>query len=163
LRKVSPIFMICFISLIGSLGFIPGMLRELQGWSFSQLTPTAIWGILFGTLITCVVGHYFLIYGLSKINAEETGLFAYIDPVSAYLFLQKGYEVVALDNFSTGYRQPLEVLQEKFGQEKMRFYEADLTSDISSVFDKEKNIDAVVHYAAHCLVDESMKNPVKYF
>lgn len=40
-----------------------------------------------------------------------TGAGGYIGSVATYVFLEKGYEVVALDNFSTGYRKPLEVLQ----------------------------------------------------
>lgn len=92
-----------------------------------------------------------------------TGAGGYIGSVSAYLFLQQGYEVVALDNFSTGYRQPIELLQQKFGKEKFRYYEQDLKGDFSAVFEKEKDITAVVHYAASCLPDESMKDPEKYF
>lgn len=92
-----------------------------------------------------------------------TGAGGYIGSVSAYLFLQKGDEVVVVDNFTTGYRQPLELLQEKFGKDKIRFYEVDLRSDLSPIFQKESNIEAVVHYAASCMVDESMKNPEKYF
>lgn len=90
-----------------------------------------------------------------------TGAGGYIGSVAAYLFLQNGYEVVALDNLCTGYRGPLDVLKEKFG-EKFRFYESDLLNS-SSVFQKEPGIEAVIHYAASCLVDESMKNPGKYF
>lgn len=92
-----------------------------------------------------------------------TGAGGYIGSITAYLFLQKGYEVVALDNFSTGYKKPLEILQEKFGQDKLRFYQANLQEDLSSVFEKEKNIEAAVHFAANCLVNESMENPQKYF
>ncbi len=92
-----------------------------------------------------------------------TGAGGYIGSVATYLFLQKGYEVVAVDNFMTGYRQPLQLLQEKFGKGKLRFYENDLRRDLSPLFDKEQGIDMVVHYGASCLVDESMKNPQKYF
>jgi len=92
-----------------------------------------------------------------------TGAGGYIGSVATYLLLQKRYEVVALDNFSTGYQQPLCLLQEKFGKDKLRYYEADLRDDISSIFRKEKDIKAVIHYAASCLVDESMKMPEKYF
>ncbi|MBI4226107.1 UDP-glucose 4-epimerase GalE [Candidatus Roizmanbacteria bacterium] len=111
-----------------------------------------------------------------------TGAGGYIGSVATYLFLQKGYEVVAIDNYSTGYRQPLEVLQKKFSKDSLRLYEADLENDLSpipnqsrlkrdgtgsssldSIFEREKNISAVVHYAASCLVDESMKKPEKYF
>jgi len=92
-----------------------------------------------------------------------TGAGGYIGSVATYLFLQKGYEVVAIDNFTTGYRQPLEALQEKYGDEKFRFYETDLKSDLNKILNKEKKIEAVVHYAASCSVNESMENPQKYF
>lgn len=91
-----------------------------------------------------------------------TGAGGYIGSVATYLFLQKGYEVVAVDNISKGFRQPLEELQKQFAPEKLRFYEEHV-ANISSVFEKEKNIDAVVHYAAFCSVDESMKHPHRYF
>lgn len=91
-----------------------------------------------------------------------TGAGGYIGSVASYVFLQNGYNVIAVDNFTTGYRQPLEILQKKFGNETLKVYEADLKA-ISTVFAKEKHIDVVVHYAASCLVDESVKNPYKYF
>lgn len=92
-----------------------------------------------------------------------TGAGGYIGSVSTYLLLQKGYEVVALDNFSTGYQEPLKLLQDKYGKNKLRYYSVDLRSDLTLVFQKEKDIKAVIHYAASCLVDESMKIPEKYF
>lgn len=92
-----------------------------------------------------------------------TGAGGYIGSVATYLFLQKGYEVVGLDNFSTGYKKPLELLREKFGQSRLRYYEFDIKKDLSPIFEKEPGISAVLHYAAHCLVDESMKKPQKYF
>jgi UDP-glucose 4-epimerase len=92
-----------------------------------------------------------------------TGAGGYIGSVATYLFLEHGYEVVVLDNFSTGHKKPLELLQKKFGQDKLRFYEVNLKDDLSQILDKEKNIIAAVHFAASCLVNESMENPQKYF
>lgn len=92
-----------------------------------------------------------------------TGAGGYIGSVAAYTFLKNGYEVVAFDNFTTGYHQPLELLKEKFGDKQFRFIEGDLHTDLPRLFETEKNIEAVVHYAASCLVDESVKNPAKYF
>lgn len=92
-----------------------------------------------------------------------TGAGGYIGSVTAYLFLQKDYEVVAIDNFCTGFEKPLQFLQKKFGKEKLRLYKLDLKQDLSKVFEKEKDIKAIIHFAAHCSVDESMKNPQKYF
>ncbi|MDO8610202.1 MAG: UDP-glucose 4-epimerase GalE [bacterium] len=92
-----------------------------------------------------------------------TGAGGYIGSVATYLLLQKGYKVVAIDNFATGYKQPLEFLQNKFGKDTFIFYEVNIQTNIDHVFEKETNIDAVLHYAASCLVDESVKNPQKYF
>ncbi len=91
-----------------------------------------------------------------------TGAGGYIGSVAADLFLSHGYEVVGLDNFQTGYKEPLELLKNKYPN-KFRFYEIDLKNDLSPIFKNEDNILAVVHYAASCVVDESMKNPFKYF
>lgn len=92
-----------------------------------------------------------------------TGAGGYIGSVATHLLLSKGYEVVGLDNFTTGFRGPLELLQEKYGKEKLRFYETDLSADLSPIFSQEKDIEAVLHYAASCSVNESMENPGKYF
>lgn len=92
-----------------------------------------------------------------------TGAGGYIGSVAAHLLLHKGYRVVALDNFSTGYREPLELLQEMFGEDKLVWYETSLGEDLSPIFQKEKSIEAVLHYAAFCSVNESMENPGLYF
>lgn len=91
-----------------------------------------------------------------------TGAGGYIGSVATYLFLLQGYEVVAIDNFCTGYRQPLDLFKQQFDG-RFRYYETDLKSLDQNFFKKEEGIEAVVHYAASCLVDESMKNPGKYF
>lgn len=91
-----------------------------------------------------------------------TGAAGYIGSVATYLFLQKGYRVVAVDNFTTGYRAPFEFFKGQFG-DKFTFYEENLQNPHLEVFKKEKDITSVVHYAASCLVDESMKHPEKYF
>jgi len=91
-----------------------------------------------------------------------TGCGGYIGSVSTDLLLSKGYEVVGIDNFQTGYKEPLELLQKKY-PEKFRYFEADLKGDLSPIFEKEDDIFAVIHYAASCLVDESVRDPGKYF
>ncbi len=92
-----------------------------------------------------------------------TGAGGYIGSVSTDLFLKNGYEVVAIDNFSTGYKNALEYLQKKHGAERLKLHEANLQDNLDGIFEKEKNASAVVHYAANCIVDESMKNPEKYY
>jgi len=91
-----------------------------------------------------------------------TGAGGYIGSVATDLFLKSGYEVIGLDNFQTGYRQPLELLKNKYPN-KFKFYEIDLKNDLTGIFEKEPDITAVIHYAASCLVDESVRYPGKYF
>lgn len=90
-----------------------------------------------------------------------TGGGGYIGSVATYFFLQKGYEVTVIDNFSTGYRGPLQFFEKKFTNH-FTYYSQDLKDPLDSVFEKER-VDAVVHYAASCSVNESMENPQKYF
>lgn len=100
---------------------------------------------------------------MQKRKIAITGAGGYIGSVATYLFLKNGFKVVAVDNFSTGYKQPLEFLQKKFGQDKLAVYKAGLSGDLAKIFSQEKNIAAVVHFAASCKVGESMENPQKYF
>lgn len=92
-----------------------------------------------------------------------TGVGGYIGSVAADLFLSAEYQVVGIDNFQTGYKKPIEFLENKFGKDKFKFYEIDLKNDLSPIFEKEPDISAVIHYAASCLVDESVRLPGKYF
>jgi len=92
-----------------------------------------------------------------------TGGGGYIGSVAVNLFLDKGFEVVVIDNFSRGFQEPLDLLQKKFSSQKLRYYKADLGENLDSVFEKEKNIEAVVHYGAFCSVNESMEKPEMYF
>lgn len=91
-----------------------------------------------------------------------TGCGGYIGSVATDLFLKSGYQVIGLDNFQTGYKEPLELLKNKYPNQ-FEFYEVDLKNDLFPIFEKETDISAVIHYAASCLVDESMKDPFKYF
>jgi UDP-glucose 4-epimerase len=90
-----------------------------------------------------------------------TGGAGYIGSHAAKLFLEKGYAVVVFDNLSRGFKEPLEILK-KMG--KVDFVKGDLrkSADIEKVF-KAHKIDAVLHFAALCSVNESMENPGMYF
>ena len=93
-----------------------------------------------------------------------TGGAGYIGSVATYLLLQKAYEVVVIDNFSTGHEEVLKFFNTKYPK-NFKYYKADLQKreTIKEALDKEKEFDAVLHYAASCLVNESMENPAKYF
>ncbi len=80
----------------------------------------------------------------------------YIGSHTAYELIDRGEDVVIVDNLETGYREAL--------HPKARFYQGDIRNRefIDGVFDQEK-IDAVIHFAANSLVGESMVNPLKYY
>jgi UDP-glucose 4-epimerase len=69
---------------------------------------------------------------------------------------EKGYQVVVIDNLSTGFRAAL------LNNEKL--YVADVGDEaaLEKVFTDQK-IDAVMHFAAALIVPESVENPVKYY
>lgn len=80
----------------------------------------------------------------------------YIGSHTVYALIEKGVDVVVIDNLETGHIEAV--------HEKARFYKGDIRdrSFVDSVLDKEK-IDAVIHFAANSLVGESMVNPLKYY
>ena len=80
----------------------------------------------------------------------------YIGSHAVDQLINKGYQVVVVDNLLTGHRQAV--------HEEATFYEGDIRDKafLSQVFEKE-NIEAVVHFAASSLVGESVENPLKYF
>lgn len=93
-----------------------------------------------------------------------TGAGGYIGANTTKLFLTAGYTVVALDNFSQGFREPLELLQKQFGEDRLLIYSDDLTHDGGAeIFSKERDIEGILHFAALLNVGESMHIPEKYF
>ncbi|MDQ3239132.1 MAG: UDP-glucose 4-epimerase GalE [bacterium] len=94
-----------------------------------------------------------------------TGVGGYIGSVGASVFLDNGYSVVGIDNFSKGFRQPIEATRKKYGKDRYEFYECDLNDEkkLDDIFDKIGEFEAVIHFAAFCNVNESMENPGKYF
>ncbi|MCI5603730.1 MAG: UDP-glucose 4-epimerase GalE [Lachnospiraceae bacterium] len=81
----------------------------------------------------------------------------YIGSHTVYELIDAGNEVVIIDNLETGHM--------KAAHPQAKFYKGDLRDRafVDSVLDTEKNIDAVIHFAANSLVGESMVNPLKYY
>ena len=74
----------------------------------------------------------------------------YIGSHTVYELIDKGEEVVIIDNLETGHIEAV--------HPEAKFYQGDIRnrSFVDSVLDKEKDIDAVIHFAANSLVGESM-------
>ena len=84
-----------------------------------------------------------------------TGGAGYIGSHAVAALLEKGEQVVVVDNLYQGHRDAV------LGG---RFYEGDLRDGefLAKVF-QENDIDGVIHFAANSLVGESMKDPGKYY
>lgn len=80
----------------------------------------------------------------------------YIGSHMVYELIDKGYEVIVIDNLSTGHKKAIHPMA--------KFYLGDIRDKkfLDSVFDYE-HVDAVIHFAANSLVGESMISPLKYY
>ena len=80
----------------------------------------------------------------------------YIGSHTVYALIEKGENVVIIDNLETGHIEAV--------HPQAKFYQGDIRDRafVDSVLDQEK-IDAVIHFAANSLVGESMTNPLKYY
>ena len=85
-----------------------------------------------------------------------TGGAGYIGSHAVKVLLQKGYDVVVVDNLETGHKEAVD--------SKAKLYIGDIADDklMDKVF-KENDIVGVIHFAAYSLVGESMTNPHKYY
>ena len=80
----------------------------------------------------------------------------YIGSHAVYRFIEKGEQVVVVDNLQTGHRKAV--------HPDALFYEGDIRDRhfLSDIF-KKHEIDTVIHFAAHSLVGESVQNPLAYY
>ncbi|GAA0138191.1 UDP-glucose 4-epimerase GalE [Paenibacillus sp. YSY-4.3] len=84
-----------------------------------------------------------------------TGGAGYIGSHTVAELLDRGKEVVVLDNLQSGHREAL------LGG---KLYEGDLRDkELLAKLFAENEIEAVIHFAANSLVGESMQKPVKYY
>ena len=85
-----------------------------------------------------------------------TGGAGYIGSHAVKVLLSKGYEVVVVDNLTTGHKEAVD--------ERAKLYIGDISDEgfMHQVF-TENDIKGVIHFAAFSLVGESMTNPYKYY
>ena len=85
-----------------------------------------------------------------------TGGAGYIGSHAVKVLLNKGYDVVVVDNLATGHVEAVD--------ERAKLYIGDIADEefMGKVF-SENEIIGVIHFAAFSLVGESMTNPYKYY
>ena len=94
-----------------------------------------------------------------------TGGAGYIGSHCVLELLKQGFDVVVFDNLSVGHIETINTLQKQNLKGKLVDYiNGDLKNiaDVKEIFEKHK-IDAVIHFAAYSQVNESVKEPSKYY
>lgn len=78
--------------------------------------------------------------------------------------LNAGYDAAIVDNFSNAEHKVIDRLKE-LTQNDVRHYEGDCNDAafMDHVFSTEKNLSAVIHFAAYKAVGESVEEPIKYY
>src|SRR5262249_123957 len=88
-----------------------------------------------------------------KMRVLVTGGAGYIGSHTVLALQERGYDVLILDNFTTGHRRLAgnrSVIEVYIGNR-------------ATVLGALENVDAIMHFAAHAYVGESVTNPRKYF
>lgn len=93
-----------------------------------------------------------------------TGGCGYIGSHTVIELIKNNYEVVILDDFSNSSEETLNRI-EKITGKKPSFINIDLKDayKTNEVFNAHKDAKAVIHFAAHKAVGESVNNPLKYY
>lgn len=88
----------------------------------------------------------------------------YIGSHTVVELMNKGYEVVIVDNLSNSYPEVVDSIAAITGK-RPDFIELDLADEdaANSFFEHYKNIDAAIHFAAFKAVGESVEKPLMYY
>ena len=92
-----------------------------------------------------------------------TGGAGYIGTHTCVELLNKGEEVIVLDNFSNSNPQALENVKKITGKD-LKFYQGDMIDrNILEKIFTENDIEAVIDFAAYKAVGESVQKPIEYY
>jgi len=101
---------------------------------------------------------------VNKKNILVTGGAGYIGSHTLVELHNYGYYPIVVDNLSNSSLNNI-IGAEEIIKSKIDFYEVDCTDfeQMNKVFEEQKNIDAVIHFAAFKSVEESVRHADKYF
>lgn len=93
-----------------------------------------------------------------------TGGCGYIGSHTIVSLLERGYEVISIDSLERGKPYVPERVKQITGK-SFHNYQINLCNVKAThhVFDTEKNIDGVIHFAAYKMVGESVEKPFRYY
>ena len=101
---------------------------------------------------------------MNKKNILVTGGAGYIGSHTLVELYNSGYKPIVVDNLSNSSLNNIRGA-EQIIKSNIDFYEVDCTDfeQMNKVFKEQKNIDAVIHFAAFKSVEESVRQADKYF
>ena len=93
-----------------------------------------------------------------------TGGAGYIGSHTLVDLIEKGFEVISIDNFSRSFEHSLDGV-EKITGKRVQNYNIDLcdAEAVREVFEQNKDIEGVIHFAAYKSVPESVEHPLRYY
>ena len=93
-----------------------------------------------------------------------TGGTGYIGSHTAVELMEAGYDVLIIDNLGNSRIEVLEGIESISGQKPL-FEKLDLCNrqELTDCFDRHAGIKAVIHFAAHKAVSESVQKPLMYY
>ena len=93
-----------------------------------------------------------------------TGGAGYIGSHTVVELLNRGEEIIIVDNFSNSKPETLDKIKKITGKD-FKFYEVDLLDKekLEKVFEENQNIDSVIHFAGLKAVGESVAKPIEYY
>jgi drug/metabolite transporter (DMT)-like permease len=84
-EKVNVIQVSVIVMVVGSLFFIPFVLKEIPTWTIEAVTLKGWFAVLFGIFFVSIGAYTLINYALLKIDASDVAIFAYLDPVIAIM------------------------------------------------------------------------------
>jgi len=93
-----------------------------------------------------------------------TGGAGYIGSHTVVELQNSGYEVVIVDNLSNSKIEVIDNIA-KITNQKPQFYQIDILEKekLKQIFNENKDIEGIIHFAAFKAVGESVKSPLKYY
>ncbi len=92
-----------------------------------------------------------------------TGGLGYIGSHAATLLLEKGYDVVIVDNLSNSRKEILSGIEKITGKKPKVYFEDLKNPAVTEKIMKENDIKVVIHFAAYKAVGESVEKPLMYY